>query len=203
MTSNLHSVSRLAAPLRNAERATVVGTGRSVTKMQGAAEIGPFATLIIPAQLEQTTGTDQPPASAPEGTSAQTPSSAPANPSTADKAQKALEAFALQTFIEAMLPKESNRMFGSGSAGKMWQSLLAEKLAEAITASRQLKLIMPQMGKSTQERNRDGMTTPLTPESDGTIPRGDLKPALATANGQSWPGKSSPVRHHHGFESDK
>lgn len=54
--------------------------------------------------------------------------------------QRAFEAFALQTFIESMLPDETTKLFGSGSAGKMWKSLLAEKLAAQIADSGQLNL---------------------------------------------------------------
>ena len=40
-----------------------------------------------------------------------------------------------------MLPSENNKSFGTGSAGKMWKSLFAEKLAEQITASGRIKLL--------------------------------------------------------------
>ena len=43
-----------------------------------------------------------------------------------------------------MLPKENSKMFGTGNAGKMWQSLLAEKLADQIAASGRLKLLPEQ-----------------------------------------------------------
>lgn len=46
----------------------------------------------------------------------------------------------MQTFIEAMLPDETVKMFGTGSAGKMWKSQLAEKLAEQVAASGRLRI---------------------------------------------------------------
>lgn len=47
----------------------------------------------------------------------------------ADAAQK-FEAMVLQTFIQDMMPKESEGMFDSGIAGEFWRSLLSEKIAE-------------------------------------------------------------------------
>lgn len=48
-----------------------------------------------------------------------------------DAAQK-FEAFVLQTFIEEMLPKEAEGVFGSGVSGDFWRSLMAEKIAEQV-----------------------------------------------------------------------
>lgn len=45
------------------------------------------------------------------------------------------EAFVLQTFIEAMLPKKSEAAFGEGTAGQIWKSFLAEALAREMSAS--------------------------------------------------------------------
>ena len=42
------------------------------------------------------------------------------------------EAFVLQNFIEAMLPAQSETIFGRGNTGEIWKSLLAEKLAEQL-----------------------------------------------------------------------
>lgn len=45
------------------------------------------------------------------------------------------EAFFLQTFVEAMLPKDAKSLFGSGPAGKIWKSMLAEHLAIELARS--------------------------------------------------------------------
>ncbi len=45
------------------------------------------------------------------------------------------EGFVLQTFIETILPKDSENTFGSGLAGDMWKSMLSEKIA-GVVASR-------------------------------------------------------------------
>jgi Rod binding domain-containing protein len=42
------------------------------------------------------------------------------------------EAFILQTFVETMLPKESEQVFGKGTAGGVWKSMLAEQLGSQL-----------------------------------------------------------------------
>ncbi|MCA1526912.1 MULTISPECIES: rod-binding protein [Bradyrhizobium] len=42
------------------------------------------------------------------------------------------EAFILQTFVETMLPKESEEVFGKGTAGGVWKSMLAEQLGSQL-----------------------------------------------------------------------
>jgi flagellar protein FlgJ len=71
------------------------------------------------------------------------PSAAPGQPrqarSTAD-AFGQLEAVVLQTFIQSMLPKNANHVFGKGIAGDIWKSMLAEKLANEVARSGQVGL---------------------------------------------------------------
>lgn len=45
------------------------------------------------------------------------------------------EAFVLKSFVEAMLPKDSSAIYGEGSAGRIWRSMLAEGLADELAAS--------------------------------------------------------------------
>ena len=42
---------------------------------------------------------------------------------------KEFEAFVLQTFIQEMLPKDAEGVYGTGIAGDIWRSMLSEKLA--------------------------------------------------------------------------
>lgn len=42
------------------------------------------------------------------------------------------EAFILQTFVETMLPKQSEEVFGKGTAGGIWKSMLAEQLGAQL-----------------------------------------------------------------------
>lgn len=49
-----------------------------------------------------------------------------------------LEAFMMQTFIQSMLPKNASHVFGKGTAGEVWKSMLAEKMAGEIARSGQV-----------------------------------------------------------------
>jgi Rod binding domain-containing protein len=42
------------------------------------------------------------------------------------------EAVTLSTFVEALLPKDARAVFGSGSAGEIWRSMMAEKIAAEV-----------------------------------------------------------------------
>ena len=55
----------------------------------------------------------------------------------AQKAQPAgpyeqFEAFVLQTFIESMLPQNGKALFGAGTAGQIWKSMLAQGLGAQL-----------------------------------------------------------------------
>jgi hypothetical protein len=45
---------------------------------------------------------------------------------------KRFEAMVLQTFIQNMLPKDTQDVYGKGVAGDMWKSQLAERLADVV-----------------------------------------------------------------------
>lgn len=49
-----------------------------------------------------------------------------------DEVYRKFEAFILQTFVETMLPKESEEVFGKGTAGGIWKSMLAEQLGAQL-----------------------------------------------------------------------
>ncbi len=42
------------------------------------------------------------------------------------------EAFVLQTFVQSMLPRDSEALFGAGTAGEIWKSMLAESLGTQL-----------------------------------------------------------------------
>jgi len=42
------------------------------------------------------------------------------------------EAFVLQMFVETMLPQDANDVFGKGTAGTVWRSMLAEQLSNEM-----------------------------------------------------------------------
>jgi len=57
----------------------------------------------------------------------------PANADKSAEAFRQFEAFVLQSCIETMLPKNAESVFGKGTAGAIWKSMLAEKLADQIS----------------------------------------------------------------------
>jgi hypothetical protein len=133
MAIDLQGIARLAGLADGSATRTSAPAGAAgfVTTVKRGGEIGPFETVIRKA--------------AEQAQAAKTSDTAPGaeafKAKGADKARKSFEAFALQVFIGSMLPKENAKLFGTGSAGKLWQSLLAEKLAEHIAASGRLKLL--------------------------------------------------------------
>ncbi|MBR1216369.1 rod-binding protein [Bradyrhizobium sp. U87765 SZCCT0131] len=42
------------------------------------------------------------------------------------------EAFVLQTFVESMLPEGASEVFGKGTAGTIWRSMLAEQIGNEM-----------------------------------------------------------------------
>ncbi|GLR85167.1 rod-binding protein [Bradyrhizobium iriomotense] len=52
-------------------------------------------------------------------------------PSSGDVYRK-FEAFVLQVFVETMLPQNAQDLFGKGTAGGIWRSMLAEQLGNQL-----------------------------------------------------------------------
>jgi len=48
------------------------------------------------------------------------------------------EAFVLQSFIQSMLPRNAANVYGSGTAGEVWRSMLAEQLGGELARSGQV-----------------------------------------------------------------
>lgn len=46
-----------------------------------------------------------------------------------DDTYQQFEAFVLQTFVESMMPKDAENVFGKGTAGNIWKSMMAEQMA--------------------------------------------------------------------------
>jgi len=53
----------------------------------------------------------------------------------ASDALSQFEAFVLQTFVQAMLPKHADGVFGRGLPGEVWKSMMAEVLAKELAES--------------------------------------------------------------------
>lgn len=57
------------------------------------------------------------------------------------------EAFVLQMFVEAMLPKDAEQVFGKGSAGNIWRSMMAEQIGNEMAKGKGIG-IAQQLAKS-------------------------------------------------------
>ena len=54
-----------------------------------------------------------------------------------------LEAFVLQSFVKSMLPKNATHVFGKGTAGEVWKSMMAEKLGQQLARQRTARARRP------------------------------------------------------------
>lgn len=90
-----------------------------------------------------------------------------------DAAQK-FEAFVLQTFIQEMMPKEAEGVFGSGVAGDFWRSLMAEKVAEQVAQRGDLGIA---------NLVRDGNVAPTRPQGAPSL---DVLNHLSTLDASSF-----------------
>jgi hypothetical protein len=53
-------------------------------------------------------------------------------PSSDSAVFRKFEAFILQMFVESMLPKDASDVFGKGTAGTIWRSMLAEQIGNEM-----------------------------------------------------------------------
>ena len=60
------------------------------------------------------------------------PDKAPGGKAATPEAFARFEAMVLQTFIQSMLPQDSEAVYGEGMAGEMWQAMLAEQLGATM-----------------------------------------------------------------------
>lgn len=52
---------------------------------------------------------------------------------TMPEAYRGFEASVLQTFVNSMLPQDSEEVYGKGSAGEIWKGMMAEQIATAMS----------------------------------------------------------------------
>jgi flagellar protein FlgJ len=58
-----------------------------------------------------------------------------ANDQKAARVQVEFEASILKTFVDAILPKDETNVYGQGTAGDIWKSMLADQIAKQIAKS--------------------------------------------------------------------
>jgi hypothetical protein len=64
-----------------------------------------------------------------------------ASGSGADEAKRGLETLIAKMLIETMLPKEGPATYGQGTAGGVWRSMLADRLADDLTRGKGLSIL--------------------------------------------------------------
>ena len=83
------------------------------------------------------------------------------------------EAFLIQTFVESMLPADAPNVYGGGVAGKIWKSMLAEHLANAIAKGTAFG-IADQIAKHREKRGK-GDAPGVTASSRQDMPANQSK----------------------------
>ena len=75
------------------------------------------------------------------------------------------EASILQSFITSMLPSDSEQVYGKGSAGEFWKSMMAEQIAGGMSKNGGIGLA-EQMYSQALARSEGAIVNPTTDESD-------------------------------------
>lgn len=103
------------------------------------------------------------------------PGTGAALPTAAKSAEafRQFESFVLQSFIETMLPQNAESVFGSGTAGSVWKSMLAEKLADQISRSGGIG-IAARIAAGPEART--ALPLPPTSTGGGTLPQSSELP---------------------------
>jgi hypothetical protein len=84
----------------------------------------------------------------------------------AAEAAKKFESLVLQTFFEALLPKDGES-YGAGSAGNVWRSMMAEQLGDHFTTSNSIGI--KKMLESTLNKPKEQGPTPLVKPTSSSI----------------------------------
>ena len=88
------------------------------------------------------------------------------------KAKVEFEAMTLNSFVGEMLPKDTTALFGQGTAGEIWRSMLSEQISRQIAKSGELGLSRrlfathePAMG----DRTRNAMRAETAVETSSNV----------------------------------
>ena len=110
-------------------------------------------------------------------------SSTPARTASVDDPKKKpfveFEAMVLQTFLQSMLPSDSESVYGSGLSGDMWKSLLAQEMGKAMAQTGGIGIA----DKVAADFYREGeRVVPVAGvDRDPATPENDRQDMLATA----------------------
>lgn len=173
----------------------VLGVASAVDPLQYQAAVerlrslraGPSSSFVVPEVRPSYTEADQArPADTPKGASGLPVSGLQTQVRNRLDTFGQLEAFVLQSFIQSMLPKEAKTVFGKGTAGQIWRSMLAEKLAAELAQSGQVGLAkqLAQGRGNATAKVLDAVAPAVIPSAMGPTPSFlSLLPYLASAAG--------------------
>jgi len=66
------------------------------------------------------------------------------------------EAFVLQVFVETMLPKQAEDIFGKGTAGAVWRSMMAEQLGNQLAQGKGIGIATQLAGAHSARHDESG-----------------------------------------------
>ncbi len=76
------------------------------------------------------------------------------------------EASILQNFVNSMLPKETEEIYGKGSAGEFWKSMMAEKIADEMSKKGGVGIAEQMYSQALNRIERQGEINASTDETD-------------------------------------
>jgi flagellar protein FlgJ len=144
-------------------------TRRLETAGAEAAAAAGFASALSTAGAGKAAEAAAAAASLPSGTTK--PVAAPLPKPTEQEALKKFEAFFLQTFVDSVLPKGSEAVFGAGTAGEVWRSMLAEQIAAEIAKGSSFGIAERIAGShfNTAQQQQPSLTQPKTEPGENNL----------------------------------
>jgi flagellar protein FlgJ len=94
---------------------------------------------------------------------------APLPQQTQKEALQKFEAFFLQTFVDSILPKNAEAVFGEGTAGDVWRSMLAEHVAAEIARSSKFGIAERIAGAHFNATPQQSLSKPVTEPGDKNL----------------------------------
>jgi peptidoglycan hydrolase FlgJ len=137
----------------------------AVAKAAAAAKSAVPAALVAPQTLTLQAAMAAQPVSAPQ---AAPPVTAAQTDASRLKAMQKMEAFFLQTVVQEILPKDAENVYGSGLAGDVWKSMLAEHVAAEIAKSSKFGIAEQLAGKHFVQHSPAATSSAATPHPDNT-----------------------------------
>lgn len=98
-----------------------------------------------------------------------------------EKAYEQFEASVLRNFVEEMLPKSTENVYGEGTAGNVWRSMQADFMSQELAKSGGIGIAatLARLDEARARSQADVSLNEITPKADGA--RGSL------SNASEWP----------------